>query len=402
MNSYSQHPLRFSLPACLFAAALSLLGCSNEWTNADDGDGSTDDDVTTDGGDSGDDDAAAADSGEGGNDEDGGNGDAVSTDEGDAATDDAGTVVPVARCETSGFEWQSRPRAYIVCTPDPLPAGSLPVVLAFHGGSGNAAQWRTRTEWDRHGAANGYATVFLQGCKPALTDCAEPDGSYEWNDGKPGRDSEIDDQGFVLAVLERLATVHGLVVDAGRVFATGHSLGGIFTYSLACDHPGLLRAIGPISAPPSDGTCTPAAGTSIHHVHGTADDNVPFDTGCCSAAQKNPRDGEYLPGCDELPVCYNPNNWWPPVRTGLHPFTNVTGLDAMATVGLGCGTYGEENHRDGTTVCRRYAGCPAGAAADVCLVDGVDHKLADLLDAFDIRGWLWQRFSEDAASPAEP
>ncbi len=307
---------------------------------------------------------------------------------------DADADPPKPMCENAGFDWQGIPRAYIVCTPDPLAAGRLPVVLAFHGGSGNAAQWRERTRWDEHGAVHGYVTVFLQGCKLDYGDCAVPDRDYEWNVGKVGGDSPLDDQGYSREVLQRLQTVHGLDVDAQRVFAVGHSLGGIFTYSLACDNPGLLRAIGPVSAPPSDATCTPHGGTSIHHVHGTADANVPFDTGCCSAAQRLQGGNQYLPACAALPTCHNPKNWWPPVRSGVHPFMTVTGLDAMATQGLGCLNEWEPLHADGGTTCWRYRGCPSGSSADVCLVSGVDHNLSDLLTAFDIRGWLWQRFSE--------
>jgi pimeloyl-ACP methyl ester carboxylesterase len=338
------------------------------------------------------------DAGDGGYDADGGTEDGDAWDGGGESEDgaDAGadTDVPKPLCASSSFDWQGIPRAYIVCTPDPLPAGRLPVVLAFHGGSGNAAQWRQRTHWDEHGAANGYVTVFLQGCKLEYDDCSVPDKNYEWNVGKVGGDSTLDDQGYVREVLKRLETIHGLAIDAQRVFAVGHSLGGIFTYSLACDNPALLRAIGPISAPPSDATCTPHGGTSIHHVHGTADENVPFDTGCCSAAQKLQGGNEYLPACAALPTCYNPKNWWPPVRSGVHPFMTVTGLDAMATEGLGCRNEWEMLYQEGVTTCWRYRDCPSGTSADVCLVSGIDHKLSDLLDTFDIRGWLWQRFAE--------
>jgi len=303
----------------------------------------------------------------------------------------------VPACTYEVFASGGRTRAAIVCRPEPLPPGPLPVVLGFHGGGGNATRWQESIPLHLSGARFGFVTAFMQGCRDNLQDCSPAQGSYLWNVGKAAEPGEIDDQAYTLDLLAHLETALGLEIDPGCRFATGHSLGGIFSYSLLCDQPGLLTAIGPISAPPTDATCSPHAGTSIFHLHGQLDENVPFHTGCCSAAQQAVGDAEYLPECAALPRCFNPSNWWPPVRTGVHPFTTVTGLDALATSGLGCAGEPEVISQTPEVTCRAYPGCVTDRTAEFCLVEGVDHNLAALDAAHDVRAHLLPRF---AAHPA--
>jgi polyhydroxybutyrate depolymerase len=307
-------------------------------------------------------------------------------------------------CSPEAFEWGGKTRGYIMCVPDPVPEDPMPVVLGFHGGGGNAGGWMRRTGFHEHGTEHGYVTVYMQGCRTGLDDCSDTAGRYLWNIEKPGRPSPIDDKGYTREVLRRLEVEHGLAVDSTRIYATGHSLGGIFIYSLACDHPGLLAAIGPISAPPTDGSCTPRReGVSVFHIHGTADPNVPFDTGCCSSAQKNPDHAQHLPACKSLPQCRNPINWWPPVRTGAHPFAKVSGLDDFARIGLGCSNEWHVTKETRDTTCSAYLGCNNGAEAEVCLLENIGHSLADINRAFDVPDHLWSRFEKHSRpAPKQP
>jgi polyhydroxybutyrate depolymerase len=290
---------------------------------------------------------------------------------------------------------------YILCVPDPVPDGPMPVVLGFHGGGGRADGWMRRTRWHEHGSEHGFVTLYMQGCRDGVDDCSEPGGRYAWNIGKPGKPSLVDDTGYTRQVVRRLEEVHGLAIDHTRVYGTGHSLGGIFIYSVACDLPDLFAAIGPISAPPSDGSCRlGSGGPSIFHIHGTADPNVPFDTGCCSAAQKNPDHPGYLAECEELPGCRNPVNWWPPVRSGRHPAAKVVGLNDFAQVVLGCSGEWRTTFEDDAATCSSYVGCERGEV-EVCLLEGIGHRLPDIDREFDLRDYLWSRFQADARQAQE-
>ncbi len=295
-------------------------------------------------------------------------------------------------CTQESFTFEGRKRAYILCVPDPIPPGPLPLVVAFHGGGGNAGAWYQATEWRNLVGPSGYVVVYPQGCQEQKADCTAQAGSFSWNIGKIDDPREVDDQGFVIEVVARLDGVHGLTIDDGCRFGTGHSLGGMFLYSLTCDHPELFAAIGPISAPPTDATCEPFPETAIHHVHGTTDDVVPFDTGCCSQAQKTEGDPAYLTGCDGLPVCQQPLTWWPPVRSGEHPFTTVAGLDDIATAGLGCRNEWAVSEDSGATTCHAYQGCRQGLAAEVCLIEGAGHNLKDIAEAFGFEEFHHARF----------
>ncbi|MEM9691015.1 MAG: hypothetical protein AAGA56_00585 [Myxococcota bacterium] len=302
-----------------------------------------------------------------------------------------GAAATAAPCARHAFTHDGVRRGYLLCVPDPPPRGPRPVVLGFHGGGGRAAQWQRILPWDETAAEHGFVMVFMQGCRPGERDCSGVDGSYLWSVDKPGEPDTVDDQGYTLAVIDRLRSVHGLAIDEAKIFGTGHSLGGIFLYSMRCDHPDVFAAVGPIAAPPSDGTCSPRGDTSIFHVHGVDDANVPFDSGCCSAAQRAPGNAAYLAACDALPRCFNPSNWWPPVRDGAHPFADVVGLHEVATVALGCSD--RQTPVGARPACTSYENCDEGTTVETCLLDGVAHGLAHLDAALDLRAYFWARFA---------
>jgi poly(3-hydroxybutyrate) depolymerase len=297
-------------------------------------------------------------------------------------------------CRLESFDLQGTRRAYIACVPQPLPQGPLPVVMGFHGGVGIPQNWLRTMPFHELGAQEGFVTVYMaQACRDGSADC-DTTQRIGWNVGKPGTAGRIDDHAYVRAVVDRLEQAQKLSIDRSRLYGTGHSLGGIYLYSVVCDMPGFFAAIGPISAPPTDATCTPRPGTVIFHVHGTLDPNVPFDTGCCSGPQKTPGDPAYLERCDARPLCFNPVNWWPPVRSGDHPFAKVAGLDAIASQGLGCGTTLTVGDKTDTTTCYRYAGCPGATVVEACLIAQGNHVLRELNEAFPIRTHLWSRFRD--------
>ncbi|XOV87777.1 MAG: alpha/beta hydrolase family esterase [Pseudomonadota bacterium] len=296
-------------------------------------------------------------------------------------------------CSFESFAFGEGERAYILCVPEPVPRGALPVVMGFHGGVGVPEAWMLRFPFHELGNEAGFVTLYMaQACRSPDDIRCDRRERIGWNVGKPGAEARAQDHDYIRAVATRLSTVHGLEIDRDRIFGTGHSLGGIYIYSVACDMPGFFAAIGPISAPPTDATCEPRPGTNIYHVHGTLDPNVPFDTGCCSASQKFPGSSAYLAGCDHRPLCANPVNWWPPVRSGDHPYAQVTGLDAFAARGLNCkGDPQVSGQTEGVT-CLAWE-CPAGRAVEACLIHRGNHRLEELDKVLNIRRHLWDRFS---------
>ena len=68
-------------------------------------------------------------------------------------------------------------------------------------------------------------------------------------------------------------------VDRKRIYATGLSNGGIFSYRLACDASDIFAAIAPVSGTLNVSPCEPKEPVSVIHFHGTADEHVPYNGG---------------------------------------------------------------------------------------------------------------------------
>jgi polyhydroxybutyrate depolymerase len=87
----------------------------------------------------------------------------------------------------------------------------------------------------------------------------------------------IDDVGFIRAMLADIESSYK--VDPKRIYATGLSNGGIFSYRLACDASDIFAAIGPVSGTLNVSPCEPKEPVSVIHFHGTADEHVPYNGG---------------------------------------------------------------------------------------------------------------------------
>lgn len=146
-------------------------------------------------------------------------------------------------------------------------SGAVPLVLMLHGGFGNGAQAEAAYGWDAAADAYGFVVAY-------------PDGiGRSWNAGVccgPARDGGVDDVGFLWALVQAVGAAEG--VDPDRVYVTGISNGAMMAYRLACDLPGSFAAIGPVAGSLMV-ACPQPPPTSILHVHGLEDHNVPFAGG---------------------------------------------------------------------------------------------------------------------------
>lgn len=158
-------------------------------------------------------------------------------------------------------------RSYRLYKPAGVPAPA-PLVVMMHGVSGSAREAERDYRWD--GLADTAKFVV-----------AYPDGlDHAWNVdgetccGRSGRDG-VDDVGFIRAAVADIA--NNLGIDAGRVYATGMSNGGIMSYTLACTTE-IFAAIGPVAGTQLN-SCAKPGPMSVMHIHGTADRLVPYRGG---------------------------------------------------------------------------------------------------------------------------
>jgi polyhydroxybutyrate depolymerase len=185
-----------------------------------------------------------------------------------ASTGADGTVTLPVGSSTQHLTVGGRSRSFRVYRPASLPTtGSAPLVVMLHGGYGNAENAETDYGWDGQADADQFVVAY-------------PDGlNHAWNVGggccgTPGRD-QIDDVAFITQMVSTIG--HELPVDPARIYATGISNGGLMDYRLACDTD-VFAAIGPDSATLM-GACPSPSPVSVIHIHGLADDRIPFTGG---------------------------------------------------------------------------------------------------------------------------
>jgi polyhydroxybutyrate depolymerase len=151
-------------------------------------------------------------------------------------------------------------------------AASLIFVLHGGGGSASSMELLTRGAFNRIADREGAVVVYPEGV------------GRHWNDGRDlpetaARDN-VDDVGFILALIEELARQYGL--DRGRIFSTGISNGGFMSMRLACDAAETFAAVAPVTAVLSENLgarCAPSRPVAIMIINGTEDPLVPWAGG---------------------------------------------------------------------------------------------------------------------------
>lgn len=110
-----------------------------------------------------------------------------------------------------------------------------PLLIAFHGGSGQPGQMEKLTGFMALAAESDFFVAYPEGINRG------------WNDGRdlPKR-KDIDDVEFVIKLVEKLCA--SFPIDRKRIFACGISNGGFFVQHLALRAPGLFAAVASVAA----------------------------------------------------------------------------------------------------------------------------------------------------------
>lgn len=163
------------------------------------------------------------------------------------------------------FNYHGTERSYVLH----LPAGydqslQYPLVFNFHGLTQTGTQQQTTSGMDAVADEAGFIVVY-------------PDGlNNSWNAGINNED--VDDVGFINALLDHLIATYS--VDDRKVYSTGFSMGGYFSYRLACELSHRIAAIAPVSgllATTVASTCNPSRDIPVLHFHGTNDQIVSYE-----------------------------------------------------------------------------------------------------------------------------
>jgi poly(3-hydroxybutyrate) depolymerase len=144
------------------------------------------------------------------------------------------------------------------------PNTPLPVVFAYHGLGGTGTLARQYFGIER--SSNNQA-IFVY-----PTGLPNADGDNVWTLTQTGIDVQYFD-----ALLAELSGKY--CIDKARVYATGHSYGGLMTNALGCFRGDVLRGIAPVAGMPPFGNPTCQGGVAAWIAHGDNDTTVDFTTG---------------------------------------------------------------------------------------------------------------------------
>jgi polyhydroxybutyrate depolymerase len=158
--------------------------------------------------------------------------------------------------------------------PASLDSAGAALVVALHGGGGNAANLERTVGLNALAEREGFLVAYPNGSgrldEVLLT----------WNAGNCcgfALDQAVDDVGFLRALVDELQTA--FPVDRRRIFATGMSNGGMMSYRLACEAADVFAAVAPVAGALNVEDCEPSQPVSLLAIHGTADQHVAFEGG---------------------------------------------------------------------------------------------------------------------------
>lgn len=162
-----------------------------------------------------------------------------------------------------------------------MPAAGVsprPLLIAMHGGGGNAAVAAATTQLNTLAQARGMIVVYPNGTGAIQT----------FNAGAccgTAQAQGIDDVAFIRALLDDISTREQ--VDQAKLFATGFSNGGMMAHRLACGLSDRIAGIVAVGGGSAEYdfigtryfTCTPSRPVPVMHIHASNDRNYPIAGG---------------------------------------------------------------------------------------------------------------------------
>ena len=160
--------------------------------------------------------------------------------------------------EVNGVE-----REFRLSVPSSDQGTSLPLVIAFHGGTDSQEDFAQQEQFDQLGEQEKFIMAYAI----AEQDRTAAEGEWFLNTAATSKE----DNNFTEAIVEELSGSYCL--DQDRLYAIGYSLGAMFTSEIACqlNHRFAATASFAGTMPVSPESCDIASGIGILHIHGKLD-----------------------------------------------------------------------------------------------------------------------------------
>ena len=186
-----------------------------------------------------------------------------------AFTDIASQTEPTLRTFTvTGKE----PRTYYLNVPANYSQGTpLPLLLAFHSRTTSAKELLKSTRIGDFVNDMGFILATIDGSVHEYS---------SWNAGTcctPAIDFNEDDVQLSSLIIDSISSNYS--IDPNRIWAMGHSNGGMMSYRLACDLSDKISGVALVGGALMDDSCNPTKPVSILHIHGDLDETIPFTGG---------------------------------------------------------------------------------------------------------------------------
>lgn len=207
-------------------------------------------------------------------------------------------------------------RTYLVRAPRNTSrrGAALPLVIAMHGGGGNAANAETMTRFTDLVERERLIVVYPDGTGREARGGRLP-SMYTWNAGHCcayALKNDVNDVAFINALIDRLSTQYP--VDASRIYVTGMSNGAMMSHRVGRELARRVAAIAPVVGAVFGDEPTAPSPVSAIIINGLLDTSVPPEGGAPGGLGKDQWNANPLPnmaqgnywarsnGCRETPT----------------------------------------------------------------------------------------------------
>lgn len=164
---------------------------------------------------------------------------------------------------------QKHTREYMLYTPPNYDSNRpVPVVIGFHGGETTNAIFARTSRLHILAEQENFLVVYPNGV------------NKHWNDGRGTSNPDIDDVGFVTAIVEDLKSYRN--IDTSRIYATGISNGAFMTQRLACELSDVIAAFSAVAGSMGvnlRASCQPSRPVSMMIINSPIDNFVLWNGG---------------------------------------------------------------------------------------------------------------------------
>lgn len=214
------------------------------------------------------------------------------------------------------------------------PGRRAPLLIIHHGFGDTGTQFQEWTGLDAVAGEAGFITVWPDGTPAG--GCID-DVPAEYCDPGPPFIWLPEDTGFTRELVAHLRD--GLAVDSRRIYAAGFSMGGLFTYDIACQLDDIFAAVATVAAlprPVTAGSCNPSHLMSILITQGTEDATFDWEgEGGLLSMEENLAMWTDLNGCTGNPAV----EWLPDIadegtRAWTETYDNCDGSAEVRLLGI--------------------------------------------------------------------